>query len=283
MRWLRRPGRLRRLGPTDRRAALDLLATDPVQSILARVPIEEGWARPSHALGLVDDAGRLTAVAWNGANLVPFGFDDAGLDLLADHVLFTRRIFSSLVGPREQVMPLWERIEAGVGPAREVRESQLSMVYRGGEVMAPDPRVRPARIGEGSLVLPASVAMFTEEVGYNPLAYGTGYSHRVHSLVRAGQTFVRMGIGADGRERVEFKADIGALAGGVAQIQGVWTAPDLRGQGIATAAMVQVARTVRETMAPTVSLYVNDYNVPAVRVYEKAGFVTVGEYSTILL
>lgn len=283
MRWLRRPGRLRRLGPADRQAAIDLLATDPVATILARVPIEEGWPRPSHALGLFDDAGVLTAVAWNGANLVPFGFDDDGLNLLAGHVLSTRRIFSSLVGPREQVMPLWERIESGVGVAREVRESQLSMVYAGRESVAPDPEVRPARIGEGAIVLPASVAMFTEEVGYDPLTYGSGYSHRVHGLVRAGHTFVRLGRGTDGRERVEFKADIGALAGGVAQIQGVWTAPDLRGQGIATAAMVQVARLVQATIAPTVSLYVNDYNLPAVRVYEKAGFKTVGEYSTILL
>lgn len=282
MRWLRRPGPLRRLGAADRDAALEVLATDPVASILARVPIEEQWSRPSHALGLFSGAGDLTAVCWHGGNLVPFGFDEAGLDVLASHVLSTRRLFTSLVGPSDQVMPLWDRIKVALGVPREVRQRQLSMVYRGGGV-APDVSVRPARIGEGHTILPASVAMFTEEVGYDPTIYGNGYAQRVHGLVRAGFTFVRMGVGDDGHPRVEFKADIGACSGGVAQIQGVWTAPDLRGQGIATAAMVQVAELVRETIAPTVSLYVNDYNVAAVRVYEKAGFETVGTYSTILL
>ncbi|MEW6873326.1 GNAT family N-acetyltransferase [Trueperella pyogenes] len=282
MRWLRRPGRLRRLGAADRRAAIDLLATDPVATVLARVPIEEEWPRPAHALGLFDDAGSLKSVCWNGGNVVPFGFDDAGLDVLAAHLLSTRRLCSSIVGPSDQVMPLWERLGDSFGEPRQVRDNQLSMVYRGGSTVAPDESVRPARIGEGNLVVPASVAMFIEEVGYDPTVYGNGYAQRVHGLVRSGHTFVRMGA-ESGHCRVEFKADVGALAGGVAQIQGVWTAPDLRGQGIASAAMVRVANLVQATLAPTVSLYVNDYNLPAVRTYEKAGFETVGMYSTILL
>ncbi|QOQ39071.1 DUF4081 domain-containing GNAT family N-acetyltransferase [Trueperella pecoris] len=281
MRWWRRPV-LRRLTGADRNAALEVLSRDPVATVLASVPIVEEWARPAHGLGLFDDAGALTAVCWNGGNVVPYGFDDAGLDLLADHLFNTRRMCTSLVGPTDQVMPLWERLEGGFGPPREVRDRQLSMVYRGGSGVMADASVRAARIGEGNIVLPASVAMFMEEVGYDPTIYGNGYAQRVHSLVRGGLTFVRMGM-VEGRPRVEFKADVGALAGGVAQIQGVWTAPDLRGQGIATAAMVQVAELVRATIAPTVSLYVNDYNLPAVRVYEKAGFETVGTYSTVLL
>lgn len=36
-------------------------------------------------------------------------------------------------------------------------------------------------------------------------------------------------------------------------------------------------------IAPTISLYVNDYNIAAVRTYEKAGSDVVGEYATILL
>ena len=56
-----------------------------------------------------------------------------------------------------------------------------------------------------------------------------------------------------------------------------------RGQGIASRAMVTVSKAITAEIVPTVSLYVNDYNVAAVRVYEKAGFETVGMYSTILL
>lgn len=282
MRWLRR-SRLRRLSAFDKSAAIALLDQDPVATILARVPIEQDVARPAHALGLFDDDGNLTAVCWNGANLVPYGFDDNGLDILADHLVSTRQLCNSLVGPADQVMPLWERVQRGYSKPREIRERQLSMVYKGTEQVAPDPQVRPAELGEGGLVVPASVAMFAEEVGYDPTIYGNAYAQRVHNLVRHGRTFVRMGPGPGGEQRVEFKADIGALAGGVAQIQGVWTAPDLRGQGIASRAMVTVSQAITAEIVPTVSLYVNDYNVAAVRVYEKAGFETVGMYSTILL
>lgn len=158
-----------------------------------------------------------------------------------------------------------------------------SPAHATGPLVAPDPQVRPAVVGEGPLVVPAAVAMYMEELGYDPTAFGPQYARRAHELVARGHTFVRMGLGPDGRRQVIFKADIGALAGGVAQIQGVWTHPEMRGRGIASAAMVRVVELIQATIAPTVSLYVNDFNKPALKAYEKAGFVTVGEYATILL
>ena len=35
-------------------------------------------------------------------------------------------------------------------------------------------------------------------------------------------------------------------------------------------------------MAPTVSLYVNDFNTAALAVYERVGFRRVGTYATVL-
>ena len=43
------------------------------------------------------------------------------------------------------------------------------------------------------------------------------------------------------------------------------------------AAVVQLARTV----VPTVSLYVNDYNLPARATYTRVGFTEVGEFATV--
>lgn len=273
---------IRRLTPADRSAALRILDGDPVASILARVPYEIGVGRPSHAVSFVDgDA--LEGFCWIGANVVPFGFTDAQLDALAEYLRRADRYSNSFVGPADQVLPLWERVEHSYPRPREVRANQLSMVFQGSTSIPEDDVVRPAHRSEIELVLPASVAMFTEEVGYDPTSYGPGYANRVATLVKKGHTFIRMGTDLYGRRRVEFKADIGALAAGVAQIQGVWVHPDLRGHGIATHAMASVARLVRETIAPTVSLYVNDYNYAAVRVYEKSGFVKVGTYSTVLL
>ncbi|ADH92344.1 GNAT family N-acetyltransferase [Arcanobacterium haemolyticum] len=278
---LRRQGHLRRLVSSDSEAARDFLNREPVESILARVAIEARTRRPAHAVGIAAADGRIQSLCWVGANIIPLGFDEAGLDQLATYVRKHDRIANSIVGPADQVLGLWERIQEHYAPPRDIREHQLSMVWGRTPHCVPDLDVRPAQLGEGTLVVPASVSMFIEEVGYDPTIYGPAYAQRVHTLVREGRTFLKMGEHG-GQPRVDFKADIGALAGGVAQIQGVWVHPDLRGHGIAAPAMAHVAH-LATAIAPTISLYVNDYNIAAVRTYEKAGFDVVGEYATILL
>ena len=80
-----------------------------------------------------------------------------------------------------------------------------------------------------------------------------------------------------------FKTEVGALAQRVAQIQGVWMAPALRGQGLAAGCMAAVAELVQVFLAPTVSLYVNDFNTPARATYRRVGFHDVGTAMTVML
>ena len=73
---------------------------------------------------------------------------------------------------------------------------------------------------------------------------------------------------------------------GVAQLTGVWTRDDLRGRGVATAALATTVDRVRaEHLGPDgiVSLYVNDFNTPAIGLYSGLGFERVGTYATVLL
>ena len=80
-----------------------------------------------------------------------------------------------------------------------------------------------------------------------------------------------------------FKTDIGSLALGCAQLQGVWLAPRLRGQGLAGPMLASVMEQVMAGPAPTVSLYVNDFNIAAQIAYRKVGFRQIGSFSTVLL
>lgn len=273
--------RVMRLPGRYRKAVHDHLAKDPVGSVLAAVHADSMGLGSSRMLGIVDN-GELSSTVWYGANLVPVGTSHDDRILYADFILRRPRESSSIVGDSAEVLDLWEMLRHDWRVEAEVRASQPSLVA-GDLRVAPDPRVRPAELADAPMVSPAAVAMFTEEVGYDPTQYGPGYVSRVYELCRLGNTFIRTGIGPDGTERVEFKADIGASYNGVAQIQGVWTAPDLRGTGIATGAMAAVVELVRKRVAPTVSLYVNSYNHAALRVYDKVGFHQVGEYATILL
>jgi predicted GNAT family acetyltransferase len=46
--------------------------------------------------------------------------------------------------------------------------------------------------------------------------------------------------------------------------------------------MAAVVRIVRARFAPSVSLYVNGFNVRAIRTYERVGFRRVGTFATVL-
>ncbi len=129
--------------------------------------------------------------------------------------------------------------------------------------------VRLVRPDEIDLILPACIAMFTEEVGVSPLVNDGGvlYRSRVEELVRQGRSFARIEDGV-----VVFKAEVGAVSSRVCQVQGVWVHPQHRGTGLAIPGMAAVAKLARESVAPVVSLYVNSYNEPAMRTYQRVGF-----------
>ena len=275
---------MRSLGSSDAEAVLRFFESRPVDAVLARVAVEDTGLSGHRGIGLFDAANELTGFAWDWGNVIPLGFDAAGLDLLADELLGRWRSATSMVGPSDQVMGLWERVEGQWGPAREIRRRQHSMVMGEGLKTAPDPLVRQAELSDMPIVFPASVAMYIEEVGQDPTVFGNAYEKRAESLVRRGHTFIRTAPAADGAgERVVFKADVGALAGGVAQLQGVWVAPDLRGRGIATAGVAAVVKLVRERLAPTISLYVNDYNAAAIATYTRVRFRIAGRWATVFV
>ena len=80
---------------------------------------------------------------------------------------------------------------------------------------------------------------------------------------------------------VLFKADLGAVGGGVAQVQGVWVAPKIRGRGLAAPAMATVTNTVVRS-GRTASLYVHDFNTPAIATYRRCGYTDRGTFTTVL-
>ena len=235
---------------------------------------------PGALLGYSDGSG-LQAVCWASANLVPVECDVHALEAFATKLDRWRRHCSSVFGPADMVLPLWAELRATWGRPREVRTYQPVMATADPfpPEVAHDPEVRRARLGELDLVTPAAAAMFTEEIGYSPYSgSGQAYRQSVAALIRAGHTFVRV---VDGE--VMFKADVGSVALGVAQVQGVWVAPRWRGQGLAVPAMASVVEQVRAEIAPVATLYVNDFNTPARATYARVGFTEIGSFATVLL
>jgi hypothetical protein len=189
------------------------------------------------------------------------------------------RICSSIIGRADQVLDLWERLGGYWGRARDVRPNQPLLVAERDPGVAPDPEVRLVRPSEVDQLFPAAVAMYTEEVGVSPLLDdgGRGYRRRIAELVKGKRAYARF-IG----DRVIFKAELAIVTHRTTQVQGVWVDPEFRGRGLAAPAMAAVVRDALHRVAPTVSLYVNDYNVAARRVYARCGFVSAGSFATVL-
>ncbi|MFF9899747.1 GNAT family N-acetyltransferase [Streptomyces longispororuber] len=272
------------LEPSDLDAALAVLDREPVANafVTARVRAAglDPWRLGGELWGWYAD-GMLESLCYAGANLVPICATPRAVRAFADRARRTGRRCSSIVGPAEPTAELWRLLEPSWGPAREVRPRQPLMVTdRLPDDVTPDPYVRRVRKDEMETIMPACVAMFTEEVGVSPLAGDGGllYQARVAELVGSGRSFAR--IDRDGR--VVFKAEIGAATDRACQVQGVWVAPEYRGRGIAAPAMAAVLRYALDDVAPVVSLYVNDYNAPARATYRRVGFDEVGAFMSVL-
>jgi hypothetical protein len=174
---------------------------------------------------------------------------------------------------------LWQLLEPAWGAARDVRPRQPLMLADTLGDIEPDPQVRRVRTDEVDVLLPASIAMFTEEVGVSPVAADGGslYRARVTELVQAGRSFARIED-----EKVIFKAEVGAVTRAACQVQGVWVDPGLRGRRLSVSGMAAVVQLCLESIAPVVTLYVNDFNAPARRAYQRVGFRDVGTFMSVL-
>jgi len=278
---------------------LALCAHDPVTNVVPAMHLEtasRAGVIPS-GLWVVRKRGRvsrdLAGVIWCGANLtavLPTGdayeTDDARAEVASAIVSRLSRP-AALVGEAALTLDLWGRVEPWWGPARQLRPSQVSMSIKGHPLAVAEASVdaepmRKATMADYGALLPAAVHMFVGEVGYDPLTHGReAYEDRLTRLVRQGHSYVRYGM-VDGVRSVVFKAEVGVVGGKVAQIQGVWVHPTLRRRGLGTEGMADLVRHVRADHAPTVSLYVNDFNAAALAAYEAVGFARAGTFATVM-
>ncbi|MFL6062553.1 MAG: GNAT family N-acetyltransferase [Marmoricola sp.] len=277
-----RAGTVRVLGPPDLAAALAVMDAEPVTNVFADyrsrlTQLDQRWLG-GQMWGYVQD-GTLLSLCHVGANLVPVQASREACAAFAARAPAQRRLSSTIVGPAEQVGWLWQDLGEAWGPARDARWDQPHLEISGDPLVVPDPEVRRTTPEELDELYPACVAMYTEEVGVSPEADGgrNMYRARVAQLVNRGWSFSRIEDG-----RVLFKAEIACASPHACQVQGVYVAPDRRGEGLCTRGMAAVVAYALQEIAPTVSLYVNAHNTPARAAYTRVGFTQTATFSTLM-
>jgi predicted GNAT family acetyltransferase len=225
-----------------------------------------------------DYRGRVTGLAYFGAQLVLAADDDAAIDAIAVETR-KHRALRSFVGPQDAVAGLWERVRSWhVAPAIVRAAQPLYMLTPEALIdVQPDVQARHAREDEAELVAEQSGEMILGELGYDPRRGGRAYVAGVRRAIAAGLWWVW----TDPEGQLRFQCNVGPRTRATAQIQGVWTPPRERGHGYATLGLAAIARRLFATET-TISLYVNDFNDAAITLYERLGFTRVGSFATYL-
>jgi uncharacterized protein len=274
------PARL--LGDSERGAVQRLLDRDPYAGAQVAEQVSAfglAWWRTEARVFGYGPPRDLESLCWLGNNLIPVHATPSAVAAFAELARLNPRSCSSLVGTADAVLDLWSRLAPIWGRARDVRPCQPLLATGVAPDIAPDPQVRLVRTHELNALYPAAVAMYTEEVGVSPTVDGgdRAYRERVADLVHGRRAYARF---IDGR--AVFKAELAVVTRHTAQVQGVWVAPEWRGRGLASHGVAAVVHDALRRVAPTVSLYVNDYNLAARTVYTRCGFRQVGTFATVL-
>jgi predicted GNAT family acetyltransferase len=182
-----------------------------------------------------------------------------------------------MVGPREAVLAL-HRCNEHRRPAREIRDPQPVMAIdrRRLRLLPPAPLRRATRRDVDSLASAAGMMHREEMSGDSAPPDAAAWRARMTQLVDRGWSWAWTERG-----HVVFKAELSAWTPDVVQVQGVFTTPSRRGQGVATAGMTALCSLLLETV-PLVTLYLNGYNEAALRVYGRVGFEQQGEFATVM-
>jgi uncharacterized protein len=240
---------------------------DPVE----RVFLEDVARRGLGRFAALEDGGALLAVCHVGANIVPSGRETAAFAEVAAEA--EPRM---MVGEEDAVTNLWETLRTDMPEPIDDRPGQPVYVLDG----PPPPGesdLRPARLEDLDVLIPASAHAYLEEVGVD--AYDRDpalFEWRTRAQIEQGRSWIWRRDG-----HILFKAEASAWTERVVQLQQVWVEPELRGHGYAKRALADLCCVLLAT-TPTVCLFVRPENAPAIALYESIGMRRTITYRSLI-
>jgi predicted GNAT family acetyltransferase len=275
---------LRLLERGDTAATLELLRARPLHNVymdylvqlgaLGSLPGFQGYFRDRALEGVM-------LIAANGGTCLEVRSPDACAPL-AEAAWASSVRPRHIVGPEEVTTPFWQAYaREGLHPTWERREpvyllerSALASVKEA----AAAARLERARTSDLEQVVENSARQYLEDLKLDRQAEDpTGFDERHRFEIRDGRWWV---LRVDGR--VAFQVHVGPENDRVVQIGGVFTPADLRGRGLATRGVAALAERLLRRL-PAVSLFCDEANRGARRVYERVGFRERFHYRSWLL
>jgi len=269
---------LRALADEDARGALAFLRRDPLINVYLISRLEEEHTVAATQIFAVRHNSEIILVASLATNIVLAADPavnrdllDAAIAMIADRIVTRMMPVRAIISPAPLVERLWERLHSRLDPPTVVRMNQPIYSIRR-RFDFPDLRAsRYATTRDLDQLVPACAAMHKEEVGIDPLERdAVGYRERIRELVEKKRAIIRVDQG-----KIVAKCEFSAVTPEAVQLMGVWTQPYLRRQGLARETLMEICGHVFRK-GKTVTLFVNDFNRPAIGLYESMGFQRIG-------
>jgi len=247
---------------------LAFCAEEPVERVFLEDIARRGLGRFS---ALADADGRIEALCHVGANVVPSGSGCAAFGETA-----AGSGVRMVIGEERAVSELWDAARRRMPRPRDDRPGQPVYALR----EAPEPGetgIRPARLLDLDLLVPACAEAHLEEIGVDPLERDAeGFRWRTRQQIEEGRSWLWVEDGV-----IRFKAEASAWTPAAVQLQQVWVDPQARRRGYARRALADLCRLLLEHV-PAVCLFVRPENEPALRLYDSIGMTRELTYRSLV-
>jgi uncharacterized protein len=267
---------IQHVSPATQTKAAQYLSRSPYLNVFISHALLNDSAPACKNVAVAVRDGNVVGVGYYGRQLV-IAAEPAAIPAFGEHAR-DHRGERMIVGERETVRAFWEVVRGWHVAPRLVRDRQLVMMVDRARLQPYERRVavRQAQMEDWSAVADGSAQMVRQELAYDPRRGIPEFGAGIRAMIERKLWWVGSSDG-----RLCFFCNLGPWCRRTIQLQGIWTPPELRGQGLAAASLGAICDRLLE-ISPTLSLYVNDFNEPAIALYRRVGFEHVGDFQTLL-
>lgn len=269
-----------RLRRDDQEAVYQFLATSPIENVaMMGMLLEEGL--PGN--GYREFVGYRVGGAWHAiacfsGDISLYATDDAAVDAIADYAMRRVPMIPRIIARKDVVDRYWQTLRRAPLPVQFDRRQLVYTLDPQDLKALPEPRMRLARPDEAEAVARLASAMSNEEIQMDPYRdHPLSYLRLIEHRIRMQRYYVLEEGG-----RIKFQVHLNSITPYAGQITGVYTPPEFRRQGYAQAGMGAFCRMALERV-PKLCLFVNDFNQPAIALYESLGFKPMMEYRAVFM
>jgi hypothetical protein len=269
---------VRALGEDDVRNAIAFLQRDPMINVYLISRLLEERTAAATQIYAVRHNRQIVLLASLATNIVLAADPaenrdviDSAIAMVAERIVARMLPVRAIISPAFLVEKLWGRLRTRIDPPTVVRMNQPVYAIRRRFDFPDLTHSRYAIVDDLDQLVPACAAMHKEEVGIDPMERDTaGYRERIRELIDRRRAIVHIEKGI-----IAAKCEFSAVSDEAVQLMGVWTHPQFRRRGLARAMLCEVCGHLFRK-GKNVTLFVNDFNLPAVALYESMGFQRIG-------